>query len=306
MFQYIVRRLLLVIPTVLTVVTLVFFLFRLVPGDTARLIAGEAATEQDLQQIRIQLGLDQPLPVQYVRYLGDLAHGDMGQSMLYHKPVLGEIALRLPATLALSAAAILLAVILGVSTGIISAVKRNTIWDYLAAGLAVGGVAFPNFWLALLLIIAFAVWLRWLPTAGFSGPASLILPAVALAVRLVAIISRLTRSSLLEVIHNDYVRTARAKGLREQRVLWIHAMRNALIPVLTIIGLQLGSLLGGAVVIETIFSWPGIGALMILALRNRDYTMVQGITIVFAILFLIINLITDVAYAWLDPRVQYD
>ena len=241
-----------------------------------------------------------------MRYLGELARGDLGESMLYHKPVLGEIANRLPATISLSLVAIALAIALGITTGIISAVKRNSIWDYVAAVLAVAGVAFHNFWLALLLIIAFAVSLKWLPAAGFSGPLSLILPAIALSVRLVAIISRLTRSSLLEVIHNDYIRTARAKGLREQRVLWFHAMRNALIPVLTVIGLQFGSLLGGAVVIETIFSWPGIGALMILALRNRDYTMVQGITIVFAALFLVINLVTDIAYAWLDPRVQYE
>lgn len=305
MGAYLLRRLLLLIPTVWIAVTLVFVIFRLVPGDPAQLIAGEMAPQEVVRTIRHQMGLDQPLPVQYLRYLGRLAHGDLGISTVYQQPALVQIAARLPATLLLAGAAMLIAVTVGVVTGVVSAIRPNSWLDYVSMLVAIGGISLPGFWLGLLLIITFAVTIQIFPVAGFSGPRSVVLPAVTLAAYQMAVIARMTRSSMLEVLRQDYVRTARAKGLRERVITVRHALRNALIPTVAVVGLQLGYLLGGSVVVETVFAWPGLGRLMIDSIQIRDYTMVQAVVLVYAVLFLLVNLLVDVLYTALDPRVRY-
>ena len=304
MATYIIRRALLIVPTALLVVTLVFFIFRLVPGDVARIVAGERATEEEVALIREQMGLNDPIHGQYARSLWGLARGDLGRSLTYRRQVLDEIVSRVPATLELALAGIGVSVIIGVSTGIISAVKRNTIYDYTSMAAAISGVCIPNFWLGLLLIMIFSVSLGWLPTGGRGGLKFLILPTIALSARLIAIIARLTRSTMLEVISGDYIRTARAKGLSERIILARHALRNAMIPLVTIVGLQFGSLLAGSIVVETVFAWPGMGSLFINAVNTRDYPMVQGITLVYTIAFMLVNLFTDLSYGFLDPRVR--
>jgi ABC-type dipeptide/oligopeptide/nickel transport system permease component len=304
MATYVIRRALLIIPTALLVVTLVFFIFRLVPGDVARIVAGERATEEEVALIREQMGLNDAIHVQYARYLWGLAQGDLGRSLTYRRQVLDEIMSRVPATLELALAGIGVSIIIGVSTGIISAVKRNTIYDYTSMVAAISGVCVPNFWLGLLLIMIFSVSLGWLPTGGRGGLKFLILPTIALSARLIAIIARLTRSTMLEVISGDYVRTARAKGLNERVILARHALRNAMIPLVTIVGLQFGSLLAGSIVVETVFAWPGMGSLLINSVNSRDYPMVQGITLVYTIAFMSVNLLTDISYGFLDPRVR--
>ncbi len=304
MATYIIRRALLIIPTALLVVTLVFFIFRLVPGDVARIVAGERATEEEVALIREQMGLNDPIHVQYARYLWGLARGDLGRSLTYRRQVLDEIISRIPATLELALAGIGVSIVIGLTTGIISAVKRNTIYDYTSMVAAISGVCVPNFWLGLLLIMIFSVTLGWLPTGGRGGLKFLILPTIALSARLIAIIARLTRSTMLEVISGDYIRTARAKGLNERIILARHALRNAMIPLVTIVGLQFGSLLAGSIVVETVFAWPGMGSLLINAVNSRDYPMVQGITLVYTIAFMVVNLLTDLSYGFLDPRVR--
>jgi peptide/nickel transport system permease protein len=304
MANYIIRRVLLIIPTALLVVTLVFFIFRLVPGDVARIIAGERATEEEVALIREQLGLDDPMYVQYAHYLWGLVHGDLGRSLTYRRQVLGEIVSRVPATLELALAGVVVSIVVGVSTGLVSAIKRNTIYDYASMLAAISGICTPNFWLGLLLIMVVSVSLGWLPTSGRGGIKYLILPTIALSARLIAVIARLARSAMLEVISQDYIRTARAKGLSERLVLTRHALRNAMIPLVTIVGLQFGSLLAGSIVIETVFAWPGMGSLLINAVNTRDYPMVQGITLLYTIAFMFVNLLTDLSYGFLDPRVR--
>jgi ABC-type dipeptide/oligopeptide/nickel transport system permease component len=288
------------------VVTLVFFIFRvLVPGDPAELIAGEMAPREVVESIRRQMGLDQPLPIQYVRYLSGLARGDLGVSKVFQQNAGEQLLARLPATLQLASLAMLLAFVLGVAAGIVSAVRQSSWLDYLATLGAVGGVSIPSFWLGLMLIMLFSVGLGWLPTGGRTGPDSIILPAITLSAYQLAIIARMTRSSMLEVLQQDYVRTARAKGVRERGIILAHALRNALIPTVTIAGLQMGYLLGGSVIVETVFAWPGLGSLMIESIRIRDYTMVQAVALLFAAMFLLINILVDALYAYLDPRVHY-
>jgi ABC-type dipeptide/oligopeptide/nickel transport system permease component len=305
MTRYLIRRLLLIIPTALLAVTLVFFLFRLVPGDVVRIIAGERATEEEVEQMREQLGLNEPLLVQYGRYMWGLARGDLGRSLAYRREVLDEILNHVPATLELALAGVLVSTAIGVTTGVISAVKRNTIYDYISMAAAISGICIPNFWLGLLLIMLFSVSLGWLPTGGRGGGIEyLILPTIALSARLIAVITRLTRSSLLEVIAQDYIRTGRAKGLSERILLLRHALRNALIPLITMVGLQFGALLAGSIVVEIVFAWPGMGSLLINAINTRDYPMVQGIILVYTVAFIIVNLLTDLSYGFLDPRLR--
>ncbi len=305
MGRYLARRLLLFIFNVWLAVTLVFFIFRLVPGDPAQLIAGELAPEEVVQSIRRQLGLDQPLHVQYLRYLGGLLRGDLGISKVYQQRAADQLAARLPATALLAAAAMGVAFLAGVSAGLAAAVLRNSWLDNLILGLAVLGVSVPGFWLGLMLIMVFAVALGVLPVAGFGSPAALILPAATLAANQLAVIARMTRASMLEVLAQDYIRTARAKGLPEGAVLLGHALKNALIPTVTVAGLQLGYLLGGSVVIETVFAWPGLGRLMVESVQFRDYTMVQGVVLVYAVGSLGVNLLVDLVYCVLDPRIRY-
>jgi ABC-type dipeptide/oligopeptide/nickel transport system permease component len=305
MASYLLRRLLLFIPTIWVAVTLVFVIFRLVPGDPAQLMAGQSAPESVVEQIRHEMGLDKPLTVQYVRYLEGLLHGDFGHSRVYQSGAMDQIKSRLPATLALALAAMAIAIVVGVPAGIISAIRPYSWLDTLSMVTAVGGISLPSFWLGLMLIIVFSVTVHWFPVAGFHGPASLVLPAVTLAAHQMAVIARMTRSSMLGVLNQDYIRTARAKGLKERVVTLRHALRNALIPTVTIAGIQLGYLLGGSLVVETVFAWPGIGRLMIDSIQIRDYTMIQAVVIVYAVLMLGVNLLVDLTYALLDPRVRY-
>lgn len=306
MGRYISRRLLLAIPTLWLTLTLIFIIFRLVPGDPAQLVAGEMAPQQIVDQIRQEMGLDKPLWYQYGQYLINTAKGDLGVSKVFGQKASAQLKLRIPKTALLAVTAMLLAVAVGLPAGVISAVRRNSIWDYSSMFGAIIGVCLPSFWLGLMLIILFSVELRLLPTAGASSWKHLILPSVTLAANQMAVIARMTRSSMLEVVSLDYVRTARAKGLSERVVILRHALRNALIPTLTVIGVQFGLLLGGSIIVETVFAWPGLGQLMIDSVRMRDYPLVQGVALVFAATFLAINLTVDVLYAYLDPRVRYD
>lgn len=305
MGAYVLRRLALAVPTLLGVTVVVFALIRLVPGDPARLVLGLQASEEEVQRLRVQLGLDRPLPVQYARFLARLVQGDLGRSVVTGEPVAREIAARFPATVQLAVASTLLATATGVAAGVVSATRPYSWLDYLVMTVALAGISLPVFWLGLMLMLLFSVHLRWLPAGGYGTPAHLVLPTVTLAAFSVAIIARMTRSSLLEVLHQDYVRTAWAKGLGARAVVLRHALKNALIPVVTVIGLQFGSLLGGAILTETVFAWPGMGRLLVGAIVARDYPVVQGAVLVFAALFTLVNLAVDVLYAYVDPRIHY-
>lgn len=307
MFKYIIRRLLFSAVTLFAVSILIFLLLRILPGDPARLFAGDLATEAEVQALRVRLSLDKPISTQYVMFLKDLSHGDLGDSMRTKEPVLDEIKARFPNTLKLAVISITIASIFGVTGGVIAAIKRNSIFDALASIGTLFGVAMPVFWLALMLILVFSIKLRWLPAAGNQYPIkSAILPSVTLALFSVALITRMTRASVLEVLSQEYVITARAKGLKESLLLYRHVLPNALIPVVTVIGLQFGSLLGGAILTETIFAWPGLGRLLTESLFSRDYPMVQGLVLVFSGVFILVNLIVDILYAYIDPRIKYD
>lgn len=307
MLRYIANRLLISIPTVLIVTILVFLLLQFIPGDPAEIFLGEnRSTPELLAKVRHDMGLDRPLYVQYGSYMWNAMQGDFGRSLNNNRPVRDEILNRLPSTIELTLAALMIGVLLGVSLGIISALKHNTWIDSLSMFVALIGVSMPVFWLSLLLIFVFSVYLNWLPAIGQGGIKRLILPAFALGLLSSSTLARLVRSSMLDVLNQDFVRTARAKGLRERAVVLRHALRNALIPAVTVLGLQFGQLLSGAVITETIFSRLGIGKLYVDAILNKDFTMVQGITLFIAIAYVLINLLVDVSYAVIDPRVRYD
>jgi ABC-type dipeptide/oligopeptide/nickel transport system permease component len=303
--SYIARRLLALIPTLFGVSVAIFLLLHLVPGDPARLVAGLDATEADVALIRHDLGLDQPLPVQYLTWIGNLLRGDMGRSTRSHNPVTYEIGLRLPATWELTLVSITIAVVIGLVAGITAATHRNTPLDYGSMVVALLGVCTPSFWLGLMLMLVFAVQLRWFPTSGRGDWRHLVLPGLTLGFGAAAIIARVTRSSLLEVSTQDYIRTATAKGLTSRTVTYRHALKNALIPVVTVIGLEFGFLLAGAVITETVFAYPGVGRLLVDSIAFRDYPVVQGILLILAFQFVFVNLGVDVLYAWLDPRIHY-
>jgi ABC-type dipeptide/oligopeptide/nickel transport system permease component len=304
MAGFVLRRGLIAIPTLWVAVTLVFFLFRLIPGDPAQLIAGELAPQQVVENIRHQMGYDQPLPLQYLHYLTGLAQGDLGISKVYQQNASAQLVQRAPATFELAAAAMLLAILLGIMAGVASAVKQFSWIDYAATVGAVAGISIPAFWLGLMLISLFAVELGWAPTGGFEEPDAIILPAVTLAGYPLAVIARQTRSAMLEVLRQEHVRTARAKGLPEWSVIGKHALRNSMITVTTLIGLQLGALISGAVVTETIFGIPGFGRLTISAVNTRDYTLIQGVVLVAAAGYVVVNLTVDVLYSVLNPRIR--
>ncbi len=306
MGSYLLRRGMDLVLTLLGVSIVIFMIIRLVPGDPARLIAGTEATEADVANIRRQFGLNAPLPVQYLRYAEALVKGDLGRSLRNRQPVTALLRARLPNTLALAGASLAVTLVIGVGTGMLAAIRRGTAFDTVSMVIALVGVSMPGFWLGLMLIFLFAVRLGWLPTSGAGGIKHLILPAVTLGVGNAAIIARLTRANLLEVLHQEYVRTARAKGLRPRSVLVGHAMRNAIIPTLTVLGLQWGTLLAGSVVIETVFAWPGVGRLLVDSVAVRDYPVIQACVLLFALVFMLTNLLVDVAYALLDPRIRYD
>ena len=305
MLAYIARRLIAVVPTLFGVALVVFLLVHLLPGDPARVIAGLLASEEDVERIRRQLGLDEPLPVQLARFMGRLLSADLGRSARTSQPVLDEILARLPNTIELAVASTLIATVVGVAAGVVAAARHNRWPDYVVSALTLFGVSMPVYWLGLMLIVLFAVRLRWLPAAGAEEPASFVLPSLTLALFSVGLVARMTRSSMLEVLRQEYVRTARSKGLRETIVLGRHALANALLPVITVVALQFGALLGGAVLTETVFGWPGIGQLLVDSIFARDYPVVQGIVLVFAFLFVFVNLAVDLLYAYVDPRIHY-
>ena len=304
MVTFALRRLLLAVPVLLGVIFAVMLTLELIPGDAVALMLGEHATKEAVAQLRDFLGLDKPLLVRYVLYLGKLATGDLGRSIQQNRPVAEELAETWPATVELTVAALVLATVVGVSAGIVSAVWPNSLFDTLSRLGSLFGLSMPVFWTGLVLIVVFAFWLPWFPVGGTGSPAHLVLPAVALALPSIAMIARMTRSSVLEVLREDYVRTARAKGVGEQLVVVKHALRNASIPILTLVGLQAGQLLGGAVLTETVFAWPGLGRLMVKAIFARDYVLLQGAVLLFALAFVVVNLLVDLSYGALDPRVS--
>jgi len=301
----VIRRLLLAVPVLIGVSILVFAIIRFIPGDPARAIAGVHASPEYIEQVRRELLLDEGLHVQYFVYMSNLLRGDLGRSTFTRRPVTVELSERFPNTLVLAASAMFVASILGLSAGIISATKRYSLFDNFSMLAALIGVAAPVFWLGVMFQLLFSVNLGWLPSGGIGTWKHLVLPALTLGLATAALIARITRSSMLEVLGQDYITTARSKGLVERIVIYKHALKNALIPVVTVMGLQFGTLLGGAVLTETVFSWPGIGRLMVDSILARDYPVVQGAVLLLAVFFVMINLVVDVIYAFLDPRISY-
>lgn len=314
MLRYVSHRLVMSGGVILLVSLIVFTLVRLIPGDPISILLAENLTVEVRDRLVTKWGLDQPGIVQYFRWLGNLARGDFGVSIRTQESVGGLIASRIPATLMLAFGSLLIAIAIGIPSGIIAAYRANTGLDYVATVVALVGLCVPSFWLALLLILLFSLKLNLLPVSGYVSPLDdpgaafrhLILPSLALGLGLAASISRMTRSALLDVLSQDYVRTARAKGLAERVTLFGHALRNAMLPIITVVGLQLGFLLGGAVVVEEIFSLPGIGQLLIFGISNRDYPLIQGVVMIFALIFVFVNLGVDLMYSYFDPRIRYD
>jgi peptide/nickel transport system permease protein len=314
--RFLARRLLHLGPVLLGVSVIVFLVLHLAPGDPAEIMLGANANKEDLDRLRAQLGLDQPLHVQYLHWIGHVARGDLGRSLWMKRPVLGEVLERFKATLLLTGVALFLSTVGGIALGIASATRANSLLDRLSAVASVFGASMPVFWLGILLMVIFSLWLGWLPASGMYAPyggggltdllAHLVLPAVTLAAASVTIIARLTRATMLEMLGQDYVRTARAKGLGEGPVVWRHALKNALIPIVTVVGVQAGYLLGGAVLTETVFAWPGVGTLVVQGILARDIPLVQGGVLVIALSFVLVNLAVDTLYAWLDPRIKYN
>lgn len=311
MLKYITRRLLLMIIVVLGVTIMTFSIMHVAPGDPAEMIAMsrygiENLTRDDIEWIRRAEGLDAPVYVQYARWLNHVLHGDFGRSLITGEPVLSEILTRFPATVKLAAAGMMVSLLIAIPAGIISAVKQYSLIDSLSMIVALIGVSMPNFWLGLLLIILFSLYLGVLPVCGYGGIRYIILPAVTLGTGMAAITTRLIRSSMLEVLNQDYITTARAKGLREKSIVARHALKNAFIPVITVIGLQFGHLLEGTVIIETIFAWPGVGKLLVDSIFARDFSLIQGCVLFIAVVFVLVNLVVDISYMYLDPKIRYE
>lgn len=311
MLVYTVRRLFLSVPTLLAVLTLVFVIVRVLPGDPAQAALGDYASQEAVEALRQKMGLDAPLPVQYGRFLADLLRGDLGRSLITGKPVAEQIRFVLPYTLQLTAASILLGIVLGVPLGIVTALRRNHFVDYVGRVLSLAGLSVPAFYLGILLMLAFAVELDWFPVVGAGDPSQpgsllyhLVLPAFSLGLIMTAYVTRMTRSAMLNILSEDYVRTARAKGLDERVVMLRHALRSALIPIVSIVGIFAVSLIGSSVMTEIVFSRPGLGKLMVGAMKQRDYTMLQSIMVVYALIIVIINLAVDMLYGVVDPRVR--
>jgi ABC-type dipeptide/oligopeptide/nickel transport system permease component len=304
--RFVVRRLLLSIPTLFGVLVVAFLLLYVAPGDPVEAMVGERADSATIARLRQQLRLDDPLPQRFGHYVGNVLRGDLGHSYVTNRPITQDIRERFPKTLQLAGAAMLLATVVGVTLGVLSARDPGGLADRFALGLAYVGVSFPVFWVGLLLILLFAVTLRWLPPSGYGSLRFLILPALTLGMRSIAFLARMTRSAMLEAMNADFVRTARAKGLGEWRVTLKHALRNALIPVITVLGLDFGSYLTGSILTETIFSWPGIGRYVVNAISRRDLPAIQGTVLFLSTVFVLVNLITDLAYAKADPRVSYE
>lgn len=305
MRSYVSRRILHSVVTLIGVSLVVFGILRVLPGDPAKMVLPEGASAAQVEQVRRQLGLLEPLYVQYGVFVSSIVRGDFGQSFQFKAPVTAVIAERIWPTVHLAAVAFLLTVGVGVPAGIVAAARHRTLFDYGSIFLAALGQSLPNFWLGIMMILLFGVALGWLPTSGYQGPSYLVLPAITLAAYPIALVARLTRSSMLEVLTKEYVRTARSKGLREQAVVVRHALKNAAIPVVTILGLQIGVLLGGAVITESVFAWPGLGKLAVDSIFQRDFPVIQAILTLAAAVFIVINLLVDLTYTVLDPRIRY-
>jgi peptide/nickel transport system permease protein len=303
--SYLVRRIGVALPTLIGVTLVIFFMVRLIPGDPARVILGLQASDEEVTRIRRELGLDRPVHIQYGLFVGRLLRGDLGMSAVTRAPVIEEVSMRMRPTALLALSSTVVATVLGLGAGIVSATRQYSLIDYLVMTVALCGVSIPVFWLGIMLMLVFSVYLHWLPAGGYGGPAHFVLPTIALAAFSIAIIARMTRSSLLETFNQDYVRTAHAKGARHRTVILRHALKNALIPVITVIGLQFGALLGGAILTETTFAWPGMGRLLVNAITSRDYPVIQGIVLTFAMIFTLVNLAVDILYAYVDPRIHY-
>jgi ABC-type dipeptide/oligopeptide/nickel transport system permease component len=306
MFSFLVRRILLTVPVLLGVATLVFSLIHLIPGDPVQSMLGEGASAESINELRTRLGLDRPLYAQYLAFLKGVAHGNLGTSLRTSEPVTSAIADRMPATFELAAAAMLVAVVIAIPLGVLAAARAGTIVDHLATTLALIGISMPNFWLGPLLALFFAVELGWLPVSGRGTLAQLVLPAITLGAPLAAVLARTTRASVIDELRELYVLAARARGVSRVRAVLKHAFRNSLIPIVTVLGLQLGAVLTGAVITETIFAWPGVGRLLIQSIGFRDYPLVQGCILLIALTYVSMNLLTDLAYGLLDPRIRYE
>lgn len=305
MQEYLAKRLLLTIPTLIGVSIIIFSLVRLIPGCPAVAIIGPHGSPEFVEQLREDMALDRSLPEQYGIFMRDILSGDLGTSSYHRRPVADLIVERFPRTLELALAGLLVASVIGVTMGVVSAVKRYTVFDYISMVIALFGVATPIFWLAMLLQLLFSVNLGWLPSTGSGTLMHLILPAIAIGAFSAGLIARITRSSMLEVLQQDYIVTARSKGLIERIVINRHALKNALIPVITIMGIQFGQSLGGSVLAETVFAWPGVGRLLVDSIHVRDYPTVQGVVLVFSFSFVLINILIDILYAFIDPRIRY-
>lgn len=302
--SFIISRLFSALLVIIGVVCMVFMLIHLVPGDPVEVMLGESAQPADRLALRRSLGLDLPLQQQLLNYFQGLASLDLGYSLHSQRPIVDILAERIPATLELAVYSLLFAMVIAIPLGITAAIKRDSPADFGAMGFSMLGVSIPNFWMGPILILIFSLWLGLTPVSGRSGITSVILPTVTLGTAMAAILARMVRSSLLEVLNEDYVRTARAKGLSESSVIWRHAMRNAWLPVITLLGLQLGALLGGAVITETVFSWPGIGSLLVESIQKRDYPVVQGCVLLISLAYVVVNTATDIVYAAVDPRIR--
>lgn len=306
MKSFIAVRLALMVPTLLGVLIVTFLLLYVAPGDPVQAMIGERADQATIDRLRAELRLDDPLPVQFGRYVASVVQGDLGTSYITGRPIAADLMDRFPATLKLAASAMLFAALFGIAIGVYSAWRPGSWGDRISALIAYAGVSFPVYWVGLLLILVFAVMLRWFPASGYGGFAFLVLPAITLGMRSVAFLSRMTRAAMQDVLRSDFVRTARAKGLGEMPVVLSHGLRNALIPIVTVIGLDFGSYLTGSILTETIFSWPGVGRYVLDAIEKRDLPAVQGSILFLSFVFVLVNLVTDLIYAKVDPRVAYD
>lgn len=302
--RWLLTRLLGLVPVVLGVALMVFLLIHLIPGDPVELMLGDSARPADRQALRQALGLDQPLATQLSNHVSRLVRLDLGESLHGRRPVRDMLAERIPATLQLTGAALGLALLIAIPLGVLAARRQGQLWDSLAMGFSLLGASIPNFWLGPLFILVFSLWLGWTPVSGAGAPGSLILPTLTLGTGMAAVLARMVRGSLLEVLGEPFIRTGRAKGLGEGALVWRHALRNAALPVVTLVGLQLGALLGGAVITETVFAWPGIGSLLVEAIQKRDYPLVQGCVLLISLAYVSVNSLTDLVYAWVDPRVR--
>lgn len=304
MHKYVLKRLIMLIPVILGVSFIVFFILSLTPGDPAAIIIGEKATEDTINALRNELGLNDPVVIQYVRYMVNMVKGDLGTSYVTGRNVFNEVISAFPATLKLTFWATVIAVFIGIPIGVVSATKQYTLVDNISMVVALLGVSMPGFWLGLMLILLFSLRLGWLPSGGAETALSVIMPAFTLGVASAATIARMTRSSMLEVIRQDYIRTAKAKGVNKHVIVRKHALKNALIPVVTIVGIQFGDMLGGAVLAETVFAWPGLGRMLVDSIKNKDIPMVMGCMMLATVSFSVVNLLVDIIYAFLDPRIK--